>query len=209
MTNFLIHGYGTGLKIKYFYQSPSGEGAFAAFKQDFTEKEAYVFNWKEDYHISIFQFIQKPHYLYFLEKEKAESNSLLKKLNKELQEKQPVNIVCHSMGCFLLLNYLEKYDLPKSVKKIVFTQGDFQTKRKLENSDLIKRVKEGEITFLNIYCWWDFTLAYSGFLNGYIPSGLFGWKNSSINNKFFPLKKFFNLHQRILADRDFYKVVNS
>jgi hypothetical protein len=209
----LIHGFGTGVRDEIFWiLSKSKEkqeleyNEFKAFNHLINKGEASVFRWHDRFNaskIKDFLTIEKYIDLYKREKQKAVSPELQKKLYQTIEKENPEIIVCHSMGCYLLLNYLEKYTLNPSVKKIFLVQGDFDKKYKIQNPDILNRIEKNTLRIINVYCPWDTTLITSPFVNNFTwPAGLNRMRNPYIVDVLFPLGNSLNLHNSSLKSRD-------
>jgi hypothetical protein len=213
----LIHGYGQSylksLLGRFGLNITLKSYSFKAFRQLIEKGNAKVFVWHHEIESEIFQYFN-PFYvyknLYITEKEKSVSTDIQKQLTFELQSQKPEIIVCHSLGCYLLLNYLDKYNLPASVKKIFLVQGDFSTNYSLTNPDLIKKLENKELEIINCYCPWDPILHISKLTSvSYRPAGVYGFKNELVTNKLFPLYKAINLHNSSIEDKNLVKFINA
>lgn len=208
----LIHGNSAGIKfpmrdrqIKY--------GSFTVFKELIDSGEAILFGWhyiNEEFDLfktlNPFEFRRQ----YFTEKEYCGSEAAWLKLDRFLELQQPEKIVCHSMGCYLLLNTINVYGLPKTVKSVYLAQGDFDREFKLTNADIVQRIKSGELKIYNYHCDWDQMLALSIAANGVIPGGLTGTNEKYFTNILFPSPRKLNVHQAILdSDRFLSEVLES
>lgn len=209
----LIHGFGTSVRdeliriVSKQKVRPSVEyEEFKAFNHLIKEKNAFIFRWNDDFKalkIKDFTAIEKYIDLYKREKIKSLAESTQKTLDEFIKKNNPEIIVCHSMGCFLLLNYLEKYELSNSVKKIFLVQGDFDKKHKIINPEIIKRIEENKLRIVNVYCPWDTTLMLSPLVNKLIvPAGLNRMRNPYIVDVLFPLTNNMNLHNSSIKSKD-------
>jgi hypothetical protein len=200
MKYLLIHGFGT--KVNYdlgFYKYPPNED-FLAWKEEIKEGRAKIFSWGITQSKNWKNVLNPLSYLELYKREKslAKNKYMLLELNKVIKETNPEIIVCHSMGCYLLENYCGSYDLPKSLQKIVFSQGDI---RKISN--LEKQLESNPALKLqNYYCSWDQALISSVAVNLSRPAGLFGIRikeslKNQIQNIFWPLG---NLHKNCHVD---------
>lgn len=209
----LIHGFGTSVKNEIMSLTSKGflgknldYREFTAFNHLVKEGNALVFRWNDQFlatKIKDFTSIEKYIDLYRREKSKAVAESTQDSLRKMIDDNNPEIIVCHSMGCFLLLNYLEKNKLNKSVRKIFLVQGDFSRKHQIENKDILKGIEENNLRIINVYCPWDTTLMVSPFVNRLtLPAGLSRMRNPYIVDVLFPLSNNLNLHNSSIKSRD-------
>ncbi len=121
---------------------------------------------------------------------------------------QPEVLVGHSMGAFMIFNYLKRFYLSDSVRNVYFVQGDFPNDWKIENGNITSRIDNDKLRIINIYCNWDPILDVSQFVNKtYTPAGISKCTDPYILNLFFPLKKDVNLHNSTLSDEDFLNLV--
>ncbi len=97
------------------------------------------------------------------------------KLKEFFSHNNPEIVMCHSMGCQFLANYLQTNLLPSSVRKIILLQGDTSRLTQFNTT----------VPIISSYCYWDYTLWVSVILNRYLPIGLVGSK--TVNNKFLVL----------------------
>jgi Serine hydrolase len=137
-------------------------------------KDCPQFVWGDDRTFGFFRSLNPFAYLsnYFLEKTQIQDPSYINKLKEFLFQSNPEILICHSMGCLFLANYLRTNELPKSVKKIILLQADLSWQKEF-NTD---------IPIICSYCFLDYTLWISAVLNQYIPIGVFGSKQ--VKSKF-------------------------
>jgi len=138
--------------------------------------------------------------LYFFEKSKAKSEETLKKLHQIILEYKPNSIIAHSMGSFLLANYLEKFECLSNLQKVFLIQADVDANYRFKISKNVKIV--------NFHCFWDPALLYSWVLNWRKPAGIFGLK-SAHQNIFIPLLDLPNPHKDILRNQNLKKKIFS
>jgi hypothetical protein len=201
MDYLLLHGYGVGAKYANFHDAEGLNGGFGAFDKLILEDKAKVFRWDIPRSFTFWEFINpfKSLDLYHKEIDKSQNIDTHKPLQKELFDLLPHTIVCHSMGTLLLINYLEHFDLPSSVTKIVFIQGSIANSTRLP-VNLQHLVESKKITLLNLFCPWDQALLTVLLLNRTVTIGLTGYKNPLVKNIFFPLYKRLNLHTSSIND---------
>jgi hypothetical protein len=198
----LIHGYGVGLSPQK--KSLSLDLGFTAFYDGVINKDVSVFSWYQEEKHSILDFLNPHlHYqTYLKEKNAAQSNELLRQFKVFIEKEKPTTVVCHSLGAYLFLKYLEKFEEPTTIKKVVFVQADIANNTQFPNNTQ-------DITFLNIFCPWDPALLTSWLLHKYQPAGLTGWKQPRARNKMLPLFGHWNLHASTIAQKQFAAFVAS
>lgn len=198
----LIHGYAVDMEIGILRRRLGRDAGFAAFRRLLDSGDAVLFRWAEHMRFSSIHYINPFAHLrvYNVEKNKAVSDKLHQEFSEFLDRERPDTLVCHSMGSYLLMNYINKFGLPDFIRKVVFVQGDIPAGTVISNPDIIKRLENKELAIYNYYCWWDITLISSMILNRYVPLGLTGSRLKHIHNRFFPLYKKINLHQSSMND---------
>ena len=200
----LIHGF--GINIASPFQSPLGETkGFDCFQDQIANQTAQTFEWSIATKYTFLQSMNPSCYLktYREEQKKAESYAIHEQLNEMIIKEQPSTIVCHSMGAYLLLNYLEHFESTNSVKDIIFTQADISTNRNLHKLRIYDQLKRNKIKITNYYCQWDPALLSSSIYNSSLRAGLKGINEDIVCNKFFPLNKHLSAHISPLMDEDF------
>ncbi len=209
----LIHGFGTSVPSELIATVTKGvlkfeqeDKGFKAFNELISQGNAKVFSWNEAFNakeLKEYASVQKYIDLYYREKKKALSDNLQSTFTAFIEKEQPEVIVAHSMGCYLVLGYLDKFDLPKSVKKIFLIQGDFDKKYELKNKAIIKRIENDDLRLINIFCPWDTTLIFSPFINKLVlPAGLVRMRNPYFVDVLFPLGNDLNLHNSSIQSSD-------
>lgn len=194
----LIHGYGANIDSPFHKINP--ELDFQAFERHIKEDKAKIYIWCENtIRLGLLESFNPFIYqkIYRQDKTKATSDENFQKLHDFLIQEQPEILVCHSLGCHMILSYLEHYQLPGSVKKVFLIQADIPHNRK---------IPQIHATIYNVFCYWDVTLVLSMVVNLYIPAGLIGLKNCQ-NNIFFPLYKRPNLHLSSIGDKNLLKTL--
>lgn len=195
----LIHGYGTGRSLA---RSARTHGGFQAFEGAIIANEAKVFFWftlSKDKKIQNFNPLFHLS-LYLSERERAKNYKTLENFNNFLLQNSITHIVAHSLGCYLVMNYLQFFELPDFVHRISFIQADFSQDDFLISSSLQKRLFTKKMYWVNYYCPWDNALICSFTIHHTPPVGLVGWKSEFIINKLFPLWKRINLHTSSIND---------
>jgi esterase/lipase superfamily enzyme len=201
----LIHGYGIGIKSSIFKNAEGDHAGFGAFSDLIKVGQAVVFRWDMPAALRFHEVFNVAHYLriYKTEKEKATSKELQQILSEHMEKYQPSIIVCHSMGAYLFLEYIKKYNVPEQIEKIVFIQADIPYDFSIQNTVLGEKMKNGKIQVVNYYCPWDSTLVAARILHRYIPAGLVKVKNPLVHNKLFPLYSKINLHTCSINNKKF------
>lgn len=185
----LIPGYATEL-ASAFRSARGADGGFGAFAGDVAAGRAVVYRWgvlghaKWHHSINPFYFLR----LYRRERALACAHQTLEALHALLQQESPTQIVCHSMGCLLLVEYLKKFVLPASVERIVFVQADIDA-----NTEIVSTVP-----LTNVHCPWDPTLALSSLHHRQLRAGLVGLRQA--DNHHFSLRLPVNLHTSSIRD---------
>jgi len=199
----LIHGFSYHLINTFFGVKHSNKVGFKVFFDDEINK-AEMFNWGIEKTFSWFQSVNLFSYLelYRQEKKTALSLEIQNKLQEKLASFKPEIIITHSMGAYLFLNYLNKFTLPLSVKKILFIQGDTSRNFKISNPKIIYSVKKELLEIENYHCFYDPTLLFSQLINFSSRIGLWGLKDKIVQNFYYPLNKTRNLHISSISDYD-------
>ncbi|MEI6729187.1 MAG: hypothetical protein WCK98_06110 [bacterium] len=196
-----IHGYSTKtthlFRPKAWSEKEICNTIFELKKQQPAEID--FFHWGWSLKLSKLQYFNPFQHLkvYLTERKMAKSKGLLNRLHQTINTYQPEVIICHSMGSFVLLNYLNKFGKPDSLKKIVTMQADFPRSYKL-SQDIEQSLESKELKFYNIYCPWDELLPLSMAINLKPPAGMFGMANKNVQNILFPLYDDLDFHNSIL-----------
>lgn len=198
----LIHGYAADLTAWKFRQAFGEHAGFVAFDETIASAEATIFRWGIKRTLTLAQSINPFSYLklYRDEEKLAESSALQQDLLWHIEKHGIERIICHSLGCRLLLGTMNSANLPSSVKSIVFLQADFPSQTRMDHPDTANSVE-----IKNYHCFWDQSLLASSILHGNLRAGLVGWKQSNIKNTFYPLLKAINLHTSPMRDRELAK----
>jgi hypothetical protein len=208
----LIHGNAVGIKFHNIRDRETKYGSFSIFKPLVDAGQAVLYGWhfvNEEFDLfqslNPFEFRRQ----YFTEKKYCSSNQAWQKLDEFLNAEQPEKIVCHSMGCYLLLLTLNSQGLPTSVKSVYLAQGDFDRNFKITNSTVLDRLASGDLKIYNYYCPWDQMLALSVGVNGKAPGGLAGAKEKYFINKLFTKTETTNFHHATICSDEFLQEVLS
>lgn len=201
----LIHGYATGLRASIF-RKPFGEhSGFIALDAEVNSGIAKSFRWSKDVSLSIVQCTNPLQYfqLYRDEELLAESPITQSALRKFIDRADASTIVCHSLGCRLMIGAINAFGIPESVTKIIFLQGDVPTSASITDSTIRDRINDRSLVIENYFCPWDQSLLASAVLHRTNRIGLMGWDEPGVANIFYPLLKLTNLHTSPLRDRKF------
>ena len=201
MKRFLIHGYGKSLDISE--SEIPANGGFYIFDAELSSGDARAFLWAVPWSRKWLApwnpWAQLQ--LYRAERKEIQKDALLERLGQELREFQPDQVICHSMGAQLLVNYVERYGLPESVRSVVFVQAD------VARTEVLPVIPH--VSWSNYWCWWDSALWISAVLNLRFPCGLLGSDDKMVTNHFFGLSKGPNLHQDVWRDERLYQQLES
>ena len=178
-----IHGYGTD--ITSIFQSPLDKlKKFKFLQLEFSAGQAVGFYWALSTKLTPLQTLSPLSYtrLYTTERTMANDIKVLHQLNNFLISHKSKIIFAHSLGCYLVCQYLNQFELPASVQKIYFTHADisqdfseFSQKEKIVES-------LSKIEFANYYLPWDQTLIFSSLYHQQIRAGLLGLNNTHLKN---------------------------
>jgi len=201
----LIHGNAVGIKFS-MRDRQTKYGSFSVFKNLVDVGEAVLYGWhyvNEEFDLvkslNPFEFRRQ----YFTEKAYCSTKVAWQKLDGFLKLQQSEKIVCHSMGCYLLLHTINAHGLPDAVKSIYLAQGDFDRDFKITNPEILARISSGTLKIYNYHCTWDQMLALSVGTNGKVPAGLAGAKEKYFINRLFPSSKTLNVHHATVSSDRF------
>ncbi|MEK7632976.1 MAG: hypothetical protein AAB473_04260 [Patescibacteria group bacterium] len=201
----LIHGYAAGLKASVF-RKPFGEhSGFVALDAEVKSGIAKCFRWSKNISLTIGECPNPLKYfrLYRDEELLAESSTTQSALREFLDRSDTTTIICHSLGCRLMIGTMNTYGIPESVTKIIFLQGDVPTSATITNSAIRDRIANRTLIIKNYFCPWDQSLLTSAILHRTNRIGLMGWNEPGVTNVFYPLLKPMNLHTSPMRDREF------
>ncbi|MCX6715079.1 MAG: hypothetical protein NTX72_04670 [Candidatus Uhrbacteria bacterium] len=189
----LLHGFAVHLTAPIVRPAFGPSASMSAFDELVSTGEARVFPWGIAKRVKPWQLLNPLliQQLYQDEYKLIQSLELQRTLQLFLEREKPSMIVCHSMGCSLLQNYLEKFTLPSSIKSIVLVQSDLAATKKLRTN----------VTLHHLYCPWDPTLLLSSLVSNHLRAGLCKSKQAGVNNILFPLTTFPNLHTSSICDK--------
>jgi hypothetical protein len=201
----LVHGNAVGIKFP-MRDRQTEYASFKVFEPMIDANEAVLYKWhyvNEEFNLfqtlNPFQF----HAQYATEQKYCSSLPASQNLNQFLQVEQSPKIVCHSMGCYLLLNMINSLGLPASVRSIFLAQSDFDTNFEIKNKDVLDRIAQKTLTIYNYYCPWDQMLLLSTGANFKVPAGLIGAKQECITNRLFASTNTFNIHHSTVNSKGF------
>jgi hypothetical protein len=201
----LIHGFATGIRYSVFRPAYGEDAGFSGFRSDIASGDTKVFRWDIKENASFFQSLN-PFYtwhIYRREKRIASDADTYRRLHDFLTREQPDTIACHSMGCYLLVEYLNRERLPESVHRIIFNQADIPAGGTTFSSVVGERLRTGALRIINTFCFWDPTLWCSVLIGGSFKAGLVGLRYPLVNNRLFPLYRPWNLHMSAMRDGRF------
>lgn len=198
----LVHGYATKLKASIFKSPYSDDEGFTAFRDSIDSGEIDVFHWGIPQSLSFMQALNPFSYLalYQEEERRAKSNEIQQKLFDLIESAKIEKVICHSMGCRLLLQMINAIGLPQSIQSITFLQADIDSDAIISNSDVTSRLFQKTLILKNFHCFWDPTLLISSLLHKNIRIGLRPWRQLNIQNQLFPLLRLPNLHMSPLRN---------
>lgn len=205
----LIHGFATGIGYSFFRPAYGKDAGFSSFRQDIESGNAKTFRWDLKENASFFQSLN-PFYtwrIYRREKKIAHDPDTYRRMAKLLLREQPEIILCHSMGCFLFLEYLKHQKLPASVRHVIFNQADIPASGTRFPAEIEAGIHKKSLLITNTYCPWDPTLWCSAFMTKSIKAGLVGLKHPFIQSCLFPLLKPINLHTAAIRSSRFRRFV--
>ena len=148
-----------------------------------------------------FQYLK----LYRDEEILSESSETQSTLLDFINAENPSTIICHSLGCRLLIGMINAHGIPESITKIVLLQGDVPSSASITNSTILNLLANKTLTIENYPCRWDQSILASAMLHCANRIGFMGWKQIGVVNVFYPLLKPMNLHTSPLRDREFLK----
>lgn len=201
-----IHGYGVGVENKRIRKFPMFHAGFSAFADEIQKGDCSVFEWMEYRKFSLFELLSPKSQtgLYFFEQRKAVSEITQNKFRTIVDVESPSVIVCHSMGVYLLCEYLMIHPIPDSLKKVIFVQADIARFPK-RYEEVFLNLQKKHIVIENYYCPWDPALATSSMIHKNLRAGSVGLIHKGVKNYLFPLYKRWNLHTSSINDNNFRK----
>ncbi len=201
----LIHGYAAGVHASIF-RKPFGEhSGFIALDEEVKSGITKSFRWSKNISLSIAQCANPLQYfqLYRDEELLTESPITQSTHSEFLDCSNATTIICHSLGCRLMIGSMNAHGIPESITKIIFLQGDVSTSASITNLTIRDRIINGSLVIENYFCPWDQSLLASAMLHRTNRIGLMGWDETGVKNIFYPLLKPMNLHTSPLRDREF------
>lgn len=197
----LLHGFAVHLTAPVVRPPFGPSASLEAFDELVASGEAKVFPWGIKRHVNPIELLNPTLILnlYRDELALAHSENLQNELKTFLEQEKPTTIVCHSMGCLLLQQQLETFELPSSVKSIVLIQSDLPESISLRTT----------VPVHHLYCPWDPTLILSSLTNKSLRAGLLESKQPNVNNILFPLIRISNLHTSSIRDKKLLSFINT
>jgi hypothetical protein len=206
----LIHGGFVGIRFWQYRDRQTQHGSFSAFSDLLANGSAALHLWSRvNRDLDFWQVHNLPAMFDYYFQERAYTNSEVayEHLSQFLSEHQPRAIACHSLGCHLILQFLNASNLPDHVKAIYLAQGDFDRDFAITNPDILKRIEQGNLRIYNYYHPWDQMLLISIAANRRIAAGLTGTMESYFIDRFFPKITSPNPHHSQLCSQEFRKAV--
>lgn len=201
----LIHGFAIGLDT-WFHPQKNHLAGFEVFADDIESGNARVFRWTAEQKPSFFASLNPLFYreYYRQERQKAQDIVTLRDLHRVIDESQPRVIVCHSMGCYLLLQYVLRFNLAPSVKKVVFIQADCSVKEMKQSNIASEAAK-----LINVYRFFDPSLWISTMYHRTLRMGLYAPKLPNLSCIYHPSYVQLNPHTSALSDKKLKNILMS
>lgn len=205
--SILVHGYATGLRVSSLRQPFGAHSGFIGLSADVDAGRSVAFRWSKDLSLSLVDSLNLWKYfqLYRDEEALAESVETQSALFAFIDHAGSTTIICHSLGCRLMIGMMNVVGLPSCISKVILLQGDVPTTARLSNHTVTDRLASKTLVIENYHCWWDQSLLASTALHRTPRIGLLGWNEIGIKNIFYPLLKPMNLHTSPLRDRTLLK----
>jgi len=180
----LVHGNANGIEFELFGRHKK-YADFLGFKNEIDIETAKIYRWhyiNQKYNLlntlNLFKFSQ----LYFEERKYCSNPNALKTMQEFIEIEQPTILLGHSLGAFQIFNYLNNFDIPSSLKKIVFVQGAFPSHEKITNPKIIQRIENKSLVIENYHSPFDQMLWIYTIAHFHQPGGLYGAKDTCISN---------------------------
>ena len=184
----LIHGYAAGLEASVF-RKPFGEhSGFIALNDEVQSGIAKSFRWSKNISLTMSACVNPLQYfqLYRDEERLAESPITQSALREFIDRADTTTIICHSLGCRLMISAMNTHGIPESITKIIFLQGDVPTSESITNPAIRDRIIDGLLVIENYFCPWDQSLLSSAIIHRMNRIGLLGWNERGVTNIFYP-----------------------
>ena len=187
---FLIHGSMVG--VPSFYKSPQAitqqleDGMYSIFREELKNNnpDYHLYKWMPQHDAKERLNPTADLTSYYHEQSMVLTDELQKSLSIELNAHLPTVIVAHSMGCELLINMINNYSLPESVKSIITINSDSPEDKRILDTTVINRLKSKDLKFINLHSITDITLMTSVVLNKMVPrAGLKGYTSKLVENR--------------------------
>ncbi len=181
----LVHGNAGGVEFAFFGRDKK-YADFIAFKSQIDQNIAKVYRWHYidekyslfDTFLNPFKFIR----LYFSERKFCSNPKALQAMYEFMQIEQPKTVLGHSLGAFQIFNYLNQFDIPDSITKIVLVQGAFPSRQMVTNPKILSKIKSKKLVIENYHSRFDQMLLIYTMAHMHRPGGLFGSRESLIKN---------------------------
>lgn len=201
----LVHGNAVGIEFSGF-GGDRQYAEFTGFKKEIDDGSAKIYRWH--YRNEKFSFLDglnpfKFGQLYFEERGYCHNPDSLQSLNNFISAEKPKILLGHSLGALQIVNYLEKYDIPETLKKIVLVQGAYPSNYKITNPLILEKINKSEVEITNFHSVFDQMLWIYSLAHLHMPAGLFGTKNKLIRNVNFTRFRFSNPHLWTMQSREF------
>jgi hypothetical protein len=206
----LIHGGFVGIKFWQYRDRQTEHGSFYAFADLVKNGTAALHLWSQvNCDLDFWQVHNIPQMFdyYYQERTYCDSKIAHDRLAQFLSEHQPKAIACHSLGCHLILQYLNKHHLPDRTTAIYLAQGDFDRDFAITNPAILNRIEQGNLKIYNYYQPWDQMLLISLLANRRVAAGTAGTKESYFSDRFFPQITSPNPHHSQLCSQEFRQAV--
>ena len=179
---------------------------FTSFKNEIDNDLAKIYRWH--YINDKYSFLNtlnplKFSQLYFEERKYCSNSKALENMRDFIEMEKPTVLVGHSLGAFQIFNYLNKYDLPDSVKKVVFVQGAYPSHEILINPKTIEKIESKKLVIQNYHSTFDQMLWVYALAHFHTPGGLYGSKCKYIENIEFTRFGIENPHLWTIKNREF------
>lgn len=198
----LLHGFATGVRYSVFRDRYGADAGFSAFREDIASGKAKAFLWNHKLDASFWQSLN-PWFswrLYQDERASIHRDDVHASLRDFLAREHPRVIVCHSLGCQMLLEQINRFGLPVSVRHAVFVQADVDATFSIAHQDILLRLQNKNLALHNLFCPWDPSLLVSSAAHRSWRAGQRPASFPGVQNRFFPLLRDPNLHAGIIRD---------
>ncbi|MFO0765028.1 MAG: hypothetical protein U0487_03215 [Patescibacteria group bacterium] len=205
----LLHGFAIDAEFSRFRPALGADAGFEAFRDEVAKGEVSVFRWGIPKRFALWQIVSLGSILnlYRAEERRAADPEWQQKLFRFLEDGQIETVVCHSLGCRFLLDTINRFGAPASLKKIVFVQADIAQNQAVTDQNTINRLHDGSLKLVNVYCAWDKNLIASSILTGRMRYGMAKVIRPNVENVFMPLKTLPNLHTCSIKSKELHEFI--